>query len=98
MKTFHSFILTVGTRMYRYLNQDIEMKTQYRIIEKHYVSSDGLRVSRTFFIPQYRNLWTLFIWQRLHPFFAIYSTFEGAEYAIAKHKGFKTVKKEVARF
>ena len=67
------------------------MKTQYRIRVK-YNELDGKRTS-TLYIPEYRNIWTLFIWRRLS-ILAIYGSREEAETAIKIHRGdMKTVTK-----
>ena len=47
---------------------------------------------KTLYIPEYRNIWTLFIWRRLSVW-AIYGSREEAEMAIRIHRGeVKTVK------
>lgn len=66
------------------------MKTQYRIAIQH-DELDGRKTS-TLYIPEYRNIWTLFIWRRLG-FQDIYGSKEEAEIAIKIHRGeMKTVK------
>lgn len=66
------------------------MKTQYRICIKH-DELDGRKTS-TLYLPEYRNIWTLFIWRRLG-FRDIYESREKAEMAIRIHRGeMKTVK------
>lgn len=66
------------------------MKTQYRIGIQH-DELDGRKTS-TLYIPEYRNIWTLFIWRRLG-FWDIYRSREEAEMAIRIHRGeMKTVK------
>jgi len=37
------------------------MKTEYRIVEKHYETAGGKYTTDNFYVPQYRNLWTLFV-------------------------------------
>ena len=66
------------------------MRTQYRICFQ-YEELDGRKTS-TLYIPEYRNIWTLFIWRRLSVW-AIYGSKEEAEMAIRIHRGeIKTVK------
>lgn len=66
------------------------MRTQYRICLQH-EELDGRKTS-TLYIPEYRNIWTLFIWRRLSVW-ATYGSREEAEMAIRIHRGeIKTVK------
>ena len=66
------------------------MKTQYRIRIQH-DELDGMKTP-TLYLPEYRNIWTLFIWRRLG-FRDIYGSREEAEVAIRIHRGeLKTVK------
>ena len=69
------------------------MKTQYRIVEQHNELKNGRRISHDVYVPQFRNIWTLFIWKKLHPFYGVFGSMEEAEAAIEIHKGTKTVKK-----
>ena len=66
------------------------MKTQYRI-RIQYDELDGLKTT-TLYIPEYRNIWTLFTWRMLGVW-SVYPSREDAETAIKIHRGeMKTVK------
>ena len=74
------------------------MKTQYRIIEKHYETASGKYTTGKFYVPQYRNFWTLFVWKKIVPIYGQYESVETAEKAIEVHKGMKAVTTEIKRY
>ena len=73
------------------------MKTEYRIVEKHYETASGKYTTGNFYVPQYRNLWTLFVWKKIDPIYGQYGSIETAEKAIEVHKGLKPIVKEIKR-
>lgn len=78
--------------------RDNVMKTQYRIIEKHYETVGKRYTTDKFYIPQFRNVWTLFRWKKIDPIHGQYGTVENAEKAIEVHKGMKAVITEIKRY
>lgn len=67
------------------------MKTQYRI-RTQYKEFEG-KMTPTVYIPEYRNICTLFIWTRFS-LYDMFNTREEAESAIRAHRGgLKTVVK-----
>lgn len=74
------------------------MKTQYRIIEKHYETVGKRYTTGKLYIPQFRNIWTLFRWKKIDQIYGQYETVENAEMAIEVHKGMKAVITEIKRY
>ena len=66
------------------------MKTQYRIRTQYDTFEGGVKTN-PIYIPEYRNIFTLFIWSRFS-IYAIYDSKEKAEVAIKLHRSKKTVK------
>lgn len=60
------------------------MKRRYRIHIQHN-ELDGTRTS-TIYIPEFRSVWTLFMWTRLGAY-DVYGSREEAETAIRIHRG-----------
>ena len=73
------------------------MKTEYRIIEQTTKTKKWGRLIGHVFIAEYRNLWTLKCWKKIHPF-AYFDSIAQAEAAIDCHRGKKTIRKEIKRF
>ncbi len=71
--------------------------TKYRIIQQTKETKTSHTCLSNVFIPQYKNIWTFFIWKPIVPFYGIFATIEEAEQAIEIHRGVKTIKQEVKR-
>ena len=71
--------------------------TKYRIIKQSKETKTSHTCLSNIFIPQYKNIWTSFIWKPIDRFFGKFATIEEAEKAIEIHRGVKTIKQEVKR-
>ena len=56
--------------------------TKYRIIKQSKETKTSHTCLSNIFIPQYKNIWTSFIWKPIDRFFFFFLTIEEAEKAI----------------